>query len=63
MSKVLVLNIKGIEIIIQCDIEEKINDIYQRFLSSIPKDLSKINFIYDGKKVKNDLCLKEMSND
>ena len=63
MSKVLVLNIKGIEIVIQCDIKEKINDIYQRFLSSIPKDLDKINFIYDEKKVKNDLSLEDISNE
>ena len=63
MSKVLVLNIKGIEIVIQCDIKEKINDIYQRFLSSIPKDLYKINFIYNEKKVKNDLSLEEIANE
>ena len=40
---------------IQCNINEKMKDICNRFAISIGKDINKIRFIYDGKVLNEDL--------
>ena len=54
---------EGAEIIVQCDIYEKIEDIIFRFLIKI-NNIGNDNFIYlyNGKKIDKDLKFKEQAN-
>ena len=45
----------NIKLNIQCNINEKMKDICNRFAISIGKDINKIIFIYDGKVLNEDL--------
>ena len=62
MSKVIVFDFKGVEIVVQSEIQEKIEDVYKNFLSKIEKDISKINFIYDKKKIDKKLSFEKIAN-
>ena len=43
MAKVI-FNFKGVETIIQCNINDKIKDIYKKYESKIGEDISKLFF-------------------
>ena len=62
MSKVIVFDLKGVEIIVQSDAHEKIEDVYKNFLSKIENDISKINFIYNKKKIDKKLSFEKIAN-
>jgi len=62
MSKVI-FNYKGNEIIIQCNINDKIKDIYKKYEKKIGKDISKLYFIYNGNKINDNLNLNEILNE
>ena len=51
MSKEIIFSFKGIEVIIECDVKEKIIDAYNKFLSKIQSDISQLSFIYNGNKI------------
>ena len=51
MKKEIIFSFKGIEVIIECDVKEKIIDAYNKFLSKIQTDISELDFIYNGNKI------------
>ena len=59
MSKIIFV-FKGKEAEIQCEMEEKIQEICQRFVSKIGKDINTLYFIYDGVKINMNLTLQQM---
>ena len=62
MAKVI-FNYKGIETIIQCNINDKIKDIFKKYETKIGKDISKLYFIYNGNKINDNLNLNEIINE
>ena len=62
MAKVI-FNYKGIETIIQCNINDKIKDIYKRYETKIGINISKLFFIYNGNQINNNLKLNEIINE
>jgi len=60
----IIFNYKGIEIEIQCDINEKIKDILKRYVNIVEVDISKLYFIYNGNIIDdNNLILNEIINE
>ena len=59
----LIFNYKGIETIIQCNINDKIKDIYKRYENKLGIDISKLYFIYNGNKINDNLILNEIINE
>ena len=43
----------GIRTIIQCNINEKMNDIYNKYIIKIRKNINDIYFIYDDNIIKD----------
>ena len=55
----------GIKTIIQCNINEKMNDIYNKYIIKIRKNINDIYFVYDGHKIKEnikDITFNELAN-
>ena len=48
---------------IQCNKDEKIKEICQRYISKINIDKDKIYFIYSGNKINEDLNFNEHANE
>ena len=61
MAKVIFFY-EGIETCIQCDINEKIKNIINKFLIKIKKDYTYLFFIYNGEKIDEDLTVYEQAN-
>ena len=61
MAKVI-FSYKGTETEIQCNINDKIKDIYKRYTNKIGIDISKVYFIYNGNKMDNNLILNKIIN-
>jgi len=50
--------------IIQCNYEDKMKDIYKKYTTKIGKDVNELYFMYDGKKINNNNAkLEEIIND
>ena len=62
MSKAI-FNFKGEEVIIQCSMDEKMKNIYQRYSSKINIDLSKKYFIYNGNRINEEECYDQIINE
>ena len=62
MSKVI-FNYKGIETEIQCNLNEKIEDLYKKYETKIGKDISKLYFIYNGNKINDNKNLIKIINE
>ena len=62
MTKVM-FTYKGIETIIQSNLNDKIEDVYKKYEIKIGKDISKLYFIYNGNKINNNLILNEIINE
>ena len=48
---------------IKCNSKEKIKDLCQRFISQSGIDISKIDFLYKGKKIIQDLTFQKIANE
>ena len=59
----VIFNYKGKDIIIQCNINDKIKDIYKKYEIKIGIDISKLYFIYNGNKINDNLNLNEIINE
>ena len=59
MTKVI-FNYKGVEKEIQCNINDKIKDIFERYANKVGIDISKVFFIYNGNKINDNLILNEI---
>ena len=56
----------SIKTIIQCNINEKMNDIFNKYVIKIGKYINDIYFVYDGSIIKdnlNDIAFNEFAND
>ena len=62
MSKVI-FNYKGIETIIQSNLNDKMRDIYKRYETKIEKDISNLLFLYNGNNINDNSALNEIIND
>jgi len=64
MTKVI-FNYKGIETEMQCNINEKLKDIFIKYTNKEGIDISNLNyfFIYNGNKVNDNLLLSEIINE
>ena len=57
-------NYKGEKTIIQCQKDEKMNDIFQRFLAKTNTDINSVYFLYAGNSnINNELTFNEIAND
>ena len=62
MAKII-FNYYEIQTEIQCNLNEKIEDLYKKYVTKIGKDLSKVYFIYNGNIIDdNNLTLNEIIN-
>ena len=55
-----IFNYNGVNTVIQCNLEEKMKDIMNKFSNKIHKDLNSLNFLYGGEKLKEDLKFKDL---
>jgi len=62
MAKVI-FSYKGTETEIQCNINDKMRDIYKRNEIKIGKDISKLLFLYNGNNINDNLTLNEIINE
>ena len=62
MAKVI-FTYNGNETIIQCNIDEKMKDICQRFAKKLQIEIDKIYFIYNGSKINEELNFNEQANE
>ena len=63
MSKAkIIFNFEGIDITIQCSIEDKIKDICQKFGTKIENNINSFIFLYGGNQINKELKFKEQAN-
>ena len=62
MAKVI-FNYKGIQTEIQCNLNEKIEDLYKKYGAKIGKNISKLYFKYKGNKINDNIILNEIINE
>ena len=55
-------NYKGTLIEIQCNPDNKMKDICQKFCEKAGVKFNSVFFLYDGEKMNNELSLKEILN-
>ena len=53
-------NYEGKTIIIQCQEEEKMEEIFNKFVSKIELDINNIYFLYSGNKINSQLTFSEI---
>ena len=58
----IIFNLDGIDIIIQCSIEDKIKDICEKFGTKIESDINSLIFLYGGNQMNMVLKFKEQAN-
>ena len=56
----IIFNYKGLDTLIQCQNEEKVNDAINRFIQKIDTDINSIYFIYGGSVVNKELTIDEL---
>ena len=59
----VIFNYKGNDINIQCNLNDKIEDIYKKYETKLGKNISKLYFLYNGNKIKENLTLNEIINE
>ena len=61
----VIFNYKGNEIIIICQLDEKMKDIISKFLLKISKneDNNNLYYLYDGSRINNELTFNEQANE
>ena len=58
----IIFNFEGIDITIQCSIEDKIKDICQKFATKIESNINSLLFLYGGNQINMELKFKEQAN-
>ena len=59
----VIFNLEGNLTIIQCDINDKMKDIINKFLIKINKQEDNLYYLYNGNTIKYDLSFKEQANE
>ena len=49
-------------IIIQCELKDKLNDIIQKYINKTGIELNTIYFLYSGQKINDNLSLGQLIN-
>ena len=62
MAKVI-FSFENEEIIIQCDLKDRMKDIFMKYCSKIQKDVNKLYFIYNGNIIKQDMEYGQILNE
>ena len=62
MAKVI-FNYNELKTDIQCNLNDKIEDVYKKYEIKIGKDISKFYFIYNGNKINDNKILNEIINE
>ena len=58
----IIFNFEGIDITIQCSIEDKIKDICQKYATKINSNINSLLFLYGGNQINMELKFKEQAN-
>ena len=58
----IIFNLEGINITIQCSIEDKIKDICQKYATKIDSNINSLLFLYGGNQMNMELKFKEQAN-
>ena len=58
----IIFNLDGIDITIQCSIEDKIKDICQKYVTKIESNINSLIFLYGGNQINMELKFKEQAN-
>ena len=58
----IIFELEGIDITIQCSIEDKIKDICQKFATKIESNINSLLFLYGGNQMNMELSFKEQAN-
>ena len=53
---------KTITTTIKCSKNEKMKDIFQKFVSKVNIDINSVNFLYEGNQIKEDLTFEKILN-
>ena len=53
---------KGMKTIIKCDKSEKIRNIMKRYGTTVGIDINRIDLVYNGNKVNEELSFEEIAN-
>ena len=59
----VIFNYEGINTIIQCEMDEKMKDIIDRFLIKLEKKENNLYYLYNGTKINYELTFNEQAND
>ena len=59
----IIFTLDGVNLTIQCTIEDKMKDICKCYSTKINKNMNSLSFLYEGKKVNIDLSFKEQAID
>ena len=59
----VIFNYEGIETIIQCNINDKMKDIINKYLIKIKKEKDNLYYLYNGNKINKELTFNEQAND
>ena len=59
----VIFNYEGIETIIQCNINDKMKDIINKYLIKIEKRKDNLYYLYNGNKINYELTFNEQAND
>ena len=58
----VIFTLDGLNLKIQCTLEEKMNDICKNYSTKINKNMESLIFLYEGNKVNLDLSFEKQAN-
>ena len=59
----VVFNFKGVETTIQCNINDKMKEIKNKFITKTQNEENKIYFLYNGDKINEELSFSQQANE
>ena len=59
----VVFSSDGVDLTIQCTLEEKMKDICQKYATQINKDINSFDFLYEGNQLNLELSFKDQANE
>ena len=58
----VIFNYKGTETLIQCKIDERIEEVLNKYKSKIEIEIDKVYYLYNGNKINKENKLEEIIN-
>ena len=59
----IIFNFNGKETKVQCNVNEKMEEIFKRYSSKMEIDINKIYFVYNGEIINKDLTFSQLANE